>query len=150
VAHLAIHRCFRSREGTPVETSFVAELQDGAVVLWNNRFYPHVVSVGVGETLTWRNLDDTTHNVVAATFNDRSRSWSKFTTLEPEQSTAHTFPEQGVYEYQCTIHGESTMCGVVRVGRTAPFGNEFESPCADQYEDEEDQRRPGGGPPPGY
>jgi plastocyanin len=132
-----------SAAGEPVTDSFVARLREGVVVAWDNTFYPHQVDIAPGETVTWNNADDTTHNVVSATFNDQSESWGKFSTLDAGATTEHTFSERGVYEYQCTIHGQTTMCGIVTVGRVR-LDDDFESPCADQYEEDDDSSGGGG------
>jgi plastocyanin len=61
-------------------------------------FQPKRVVALVGDTLTWTNASGQTHTVTAD--DDSFDSGA----LEPGQSFAHTFAEQGAFTYYCTIH----------------------------------------------
>ena len=83
----------------------------------DNSFDPLQTSVDTGREVVWTNAGSTTHTVDSQTFHDVAEVWSiDADTLDPGDSTSFTFEESGVYEYSCSIHGGSNMCGVVLVG----------------------------------
>lgn len=75
-----------------------------------NCFMSTVTRVEVGDTVEWRNMDGTQHNVHS--------SAGFFGELPPKQAFAHTFNEPGVYPYVCTLH--PGMVGAVVVGDGVP------------------------------
>jgi plastocyanin len=70
-------------------------------------FAPGTADVLVGEPVTWVNDDGTAHDV--ATFADGFDSGR----MEAGARFSQTFPEQGTYQYHCTLH--RFMFGSVRV-----------------------------------
>ncbi len=99
---------------TPTETS-------GAFVAATNMddFDPKRVSIEPGETVTWKNTASgaySSHTVTNAQFHDKAAEWSMDESFSGGGRLTHTFETAGVYEYYCTVHGESSMCGVVLVG----------------------------------
>jgi len=98
------------------------------VEMANTAFDPVQASVDVGGTVEWVNEDDFQHDVTAAQFSDGAAAWDFQETLSNGQSTTHTFDSEGAYEYYCTVHGESSMCGVVVVGGVSYDGS---LPCQD-------------------
>lgn len=71
-----------------------------SVVLKNLRFSPSTVSIGRGQTVTWRWADrGTPHNVV-------SSSGSRFHSSSTKTSGTYTvrFTRTGSYSYVCTVH----------------------------------------------
>ncbi|MFB6089877.1 MAG: plastocyanin/azurin family copper-binding protein [Halobellus sp.] len=102
-------------DGGEAGTSTPAD--SGATVRLTDRsFQPMKIEVESGATVTWVNDDSFEHDVTAARFHDAAAEWSMSRTLASGERATHTFEEQGVYEYYCTIHGKSTMCGAVLVG----------------------------------
>ncbi|MFB6138054.1 MAG: plastocyanin/azurin family copper-binding protein [Halobacteriaceae archaeon] len=91
-------------------------------------FHPRAAAVAVGTTVEWVNRDAVSHDVTSARLTDDGVAWEFARTLAPEETARHTFDSAGAYEYYCTVHGESTMCGVVLVG-DASHGATL--PCAD-------------------
>lgn len=74
------------------------------VEMRGDRFYPEVLVVPPGATVTWVNLDPRTHSLASELFgHDVSRG----------TSFSFTFTEPGYYRYECTNH--RSMTGVVRV-----------------------------------
>ena len=70
------------------------------VILKNLRFSPSAVSIGRGQTVTWRWADGgTPHNVI-------STSGSRFHSSSTKVSGSYTvrFTRAGTYSYVCTIH----------------------------------------------
>jgi len=87
------------------------------VEMANTSFAPLRASVDPGTTVEWVNQDAFGHDVVSATFHDAATAWEfESDTLGEGGTTGHTFEEEGIYEYYCSIHGQSNMCGVVLVG----------------------------------
>jgi plastocyanin len=70
-------------------------------------FSPASVTVAVGDTVTWHNSGQATHN---ATADDGS---FKTPNLNPGQSASHRFSTAGTFTYVCTIH--PNMHGTIRV-----------------------------------
>jgi plastocyanin len=97
-------------------TTTVAGPED-LVGISGSTFAPMRLSVEPGAEVTWRNDDAYSHTLSAGQFHDKAVDWSKNERISPNGGQAkHTFEEAGVYEYYCSIHGKSEMCGVVLVG----------------------------------
>ncbi len=79
-------------------------------------FSPKRASVDPGQAVEWTNEESVGHDVTADAFTDQAADWEFAADLSEGESTTYTFEEAGVYEYQCTIHGASSMCGAVLVG----------------------------------
>jgi plastocyanin len=106
------------------EAAATISMQDG-------RFDPHTVSVQSGETVAWVNDDDVEHDVTTNLTNlqefhaeegaelgwtANATAWNFEKTVPPGGRVTNTFPNAGVYEFYCSIHGEDEMCGAVSVG----------------------------------
>lgn len=61
-------------------------------------FSPTTVTVKVGSTVTWTNLDEEPHTVFSATELFRSSA------LDTKDSFSYKFDKAGTYHYSCTIH----------------------------------------------
>jgi plastocyanin len=74
-------------------------------------FSPSTITVRVGDTITWTNVDTTfEHDVTFASFGSG--------TLSPGASYKHTFGKIGTFGYLCSIHGNKAK--VVVTGLTTP------------------------------
>ncbi|WP_136716061.1 cupredoxin domain-containing protein [Halorientalis salina] len=103
--------------GPPLPSGEVVEM-DGTA------FAPMELSVDPVTEVRWVNRDGVPHDVTSAQFNDGATAWEfESETLEQDEETAYTFEEAGTYEYYCSIHGQSTMCGVVLVGDAERAGS---------------------------
>jgi amicyanin len=71
---------------------------DPPVSIKDFAFGPQVVTIGVGDSVTWTNDDGAPHTV---TFKDGSAG-SK--SIFPNQTFARTFDKPGTYEYFCSFH----------------------------------------------
>jgi plastocyanin len=60
-------------------------------------FNPQIITVPVGTTVTWPNLDPVEHTVTSDTFVFDS-------SLAFNETFSYTFTEPGTYPYSCTIH----------------------------------------------
>ena len=89
---------------------------DTTITMVNTAFDPVRASVDPGTTVEWVNEDGFAHDVTSTRFHDSAAQWDIGEEVSSGGSVTHTFDGEGVYEYYCTIHGESTMCGVVLVG----------------------------------
>lgn len=87
------------------------------VVAESSSFKPLRLSVEPGVEVKWENEDSYAHTVDSAQFHDEARQWDKSKRISANGGeTTSTFDEAGVYEYYCTIHGKSKMCGAILVG----------------------------------
>jgi plastocyanin len=89
---------------------------DRTVTIQGFAFSPKTVSVNVGDTVTWRNNDDTAHTATDS---------GKFNTgdIGPGAAKSVTFKAAGTYSYICAIHPTMTGTVVVRAaggGGTTP------------------------------
>jgi plastocyanin len=73
----------------------------------NIAFSPADVTIKVGQTVTWTNLDGAQHDVVA---NDGA---FKSDLLDTGQTFSFTFPKAGVFNFYCSIHPQ--MKGTITV-----------------------------------
>jgi len=98
-------------------TSTVVEVNAGALVEISSsagsfRYEPETKQVKVGETVTWRNVDETKHTVTA----DKDQTVSfKSPTMATDSEFVQTFAEPGTYGYFCSIHGRDKMAGSITV-----------------------------------
>lgn len=81
---------------------------DNEVNIQNFAYNPSNITISVGETIKWINLDSAEHTV---TSNEGNELDSEF--LAQNEVYEHTFNEAGVYEYHCIPH--PWMTGVVSV-----------------------------------
>lgn len=91
-----------------------ARANSGHVVHIENFAYaPAELTIEVGDTVTWTNLDDQSHTATAT-----DGSWDS-ATLEQGASASITFTAPGTYDYLCTPH--PTMTGrIVVVAASSP------------------------------
>ena len=71
------------------------------------KFVPAAIVVEVGDTVSWTNHDDFTHNV---TFPGEPGL-----TMRPGETVTRAFPTAGSFAYQCSLHPRD-MNGTVTVG----------------------------------
>lgn len=100
---------------TGTTTTTVAQA-DTVVEMQDISFNPVRAEIGAGATVKWTNNDGFDHDVTSAQFHDKAASWDIAKTLGGGESVTHTFDSSGVFEYKCTIHGKSEMCGAILVG----------------------------------
>lgn len=109
--------------GTPAaaNTASCEVVPDVTVQVTSNVFTPADITINVGETVRWENIEGF-HNVNGsqATFPDNPDS---FTSGAASSGWVydHTFTVPGVYDYQCDPHANFGMVGTVTVeGSTEP------------------------------
>ena len=75
-----------------------ANAADAAVKIDNFTFGPQRLVVKAGTTVTWENVDDIPHTVVATDRSFRSKA------LDTNDKFSFTFTTPGTFEYFCSLH----------------------------------------------
>ncbi len=88
--------------GTPVSTN-VVDLPP------SYRFAPASITITAGETVTWTNNDNFTHNVQFTAGGPTSEPQ----TMEPGQDVQLEFPTAGTFDYICSLHPQDMRGSVV-------------------------------------
>jgi len=84
------------------------------VMIENYAFSPSSLSIKVGDTVTWTNMDTAPHTVTVSSGPVKFASPN----LQKGQSFTYTFTKAGTYQYYCAVHPD--MKGSVTVGGTSP------------------------------
>jgi plastocyanin len=71
-------------------------------------FEPMSVTIKVGGTVTWTQVDPTGHSVESD-----DGAWKTSNVLKPGQTFVHKFTKAGTYNYICGVH--NYMKGTVKV-----------------------------------
>jgi plastocyanin len=81
----------------------VSSAQKNQITIKDFAFAPAVLTVKVGDTVTWQNMDSATHSIGSTTFNNDSTT---FTSPDIAQSKTFSkkFDKKGTYDYYCGIH----------------------------------------------
>ncbi len=69
-------------------------------------FYPAVVMIARGGTVTWKQQDYDEHTVTGAGFDSGK--------LRQGETFSHTFNDVGTYEYRCSVHPSMTGKVIVK------------------------------------
>ena len=95
--------------GSPsVTANDQASATNTEVKIDNFSFGPQTVTVPVGATVTWTNLDDIPHTVVSTdgVFKSKVR--------DTDEKFSYTFTKAGTYSYFCSVHPKMTGQVVVK------------------------------------
>ena len=79
-----------------VEASATPAQTGTAVTIEGDKFSPAELTIKVGDTVTWTNLDSVNHTIVFDTFQS--------TSLKKNDTYQHTFDTAGTFDYICSIH----------------------------------------------
>ena len=79
-----------------------------AVKIDNFVFGPQTVTVPVGTTVTWTNVDDIPHTAVSTDGVFKSK------VMDTDEKFSYTFTKAGTYSYFCSIHPKMTGQVVVK------------------------------------
>ena len=85
-------------------TSAQEKMSTMEVKIDNFSFGPVALTVPVGTTITWTNLDDIPHTVVST---DDPKTF-KSKVLDTDEKFSFTFSKGGTYPYFCSIHPKMT------------------------------------------
>lgn len=86
-------------------------------IFWSTTAMSSTITIAPGDTVTWENRGNVTHNAHAD-----DGTWAS-PDLRPGQSYSRTFRQPGVYGYICTLHVVEQMFGTVIVAG-APAGTQ--------------------------
>jgi len=106
--------------GLTIPTAFAAEVivPEGSAVPGcedtDECWFPSVVTVGVGETVTWSNVDTAAHTVTSGTAADGPDGVFDSSLFMAGTTFDVTFDEAGTFDYFCMVH--PWMAGQVIVG----------------------------------
>ena len=81
---------------------------DAQIMIKNFDFMPMAVTVPVGGSVTWKNLDGEPHTVTSTDGTFRSEA------LDEDDTYSFRFTKPGVYKYICTIHPKMRATVTVR------------------------------------
>jgi plastocyanin len=90
---------------TQPQPSNPAQPVAAGVTIQNFSFQPSPLTVSVGTTVTWTNMDSVPHQIKSTAFNSSP--------LSQGQTYSFTFQGAGTYDYSCAIH--PTMHGQIIV-----------------------------------
>jgi len=79
-----------------------------AVKIDNFVFGPQTVTVPVGTTVTWTNVDDIPHTAVSTDGVFKSK------VMDTDENFSYTFTKTGTYSYYCSVHPKMTGKVVVQ------------------------------------
>lgn len=82
--------------------------QTNKVDITNFSFSPSSLTVKVGDTVTWENMDSTAHTVTGVSADGPNSG-----TLQKGQSYSFQFTKAGTYKYACKFH--PSMTGTITV-----------------------------------
>jgi plastocyanin len=92
-------------------------IKKGAATLGNQSYSPNPISIKVGSTVKWNNMDSTMHTVTSGVPNTVSSGElfdSGLTALiMPSKTYSHKFMNPGEFTYFCRVH--PTMVGKITV-----------------------------------
>jgi len=80
----------------------------GPIVMKNFNFMPMMVTVHVGDTVTWKNLDEEPHTVTSLDGLFRSGA------LDTGETFKFKFTKAGTFKYTCSIHPKMQAMVVVK------------------------------------
>ena len=72
------------------------------VMIENYQYSPSALSVHVGDSVTWTNMDQAPHTVTTSSGPEKISS----PTLQKGESFTFTFTKAGTYQYYCAVHPE--------------------------------------------
>ena len=92
--------CFAAFAGIGLAIALPASAAQGdaQVMIKNFDYMPMAVTVPVGGSVTWKNLDGEPHTVTSTDGSFRSEA------LDEDDTYTFKFTKPGVYQYVCTIH----------------------------------------------
>jgi plastocyanin len=109
---VAASLCARAETPSPTPaTRTAASPQAATVAIHNFMFSPVSMTVAVGTTVQWKNLDGEPHTVRGVDSSFASGA------LDQDDTFAFKFDKPGTYRYACSIHPQ--MVGTIVVNGTA-------------------------------
>jgi plastocyanin len=78
-----------------------------AVETGDDYYSPTLLTIKVGDTVTWTNVGGTAHTITS-----QDGSWGT-DDLEPDSTYSFTFSQAGTYQYRCLLHADHAPGTVV-------------------------------------
>ncbi|WP_410765002.1 plastocyanin/azurin family copper-binding protein [Haloferax sp. DFSO60] len=104
-------------ESPTTELQTTTESNEVIVAMVDVALSPMRFSIDPGTTVVWENREGLSHNVRSQQFHDVATEWDfQSETVGREGRVSYEFENEGIYEYDCGIHGSQAMCGVALVG----------------------------------
>jgi plastocyanin len=107
-AMLVLASCSSSAGTSPTVTDPPVGGDGSEIVIDSFTFAPNLLDVSIGDTIEWKNKQNTAHTSTSGVIG----GWSSGV-LQEGDSFSFTFTEAGQFPYSCTIH--PSMIGVVNV-----------------------------------
>lgn len=98
-----------------------SSMSANSIAIQNMAFNPTTLTVPVGTTVTWKNLDNVTHHIVSDTGAFESSD------LTNGQTFNFTFNKAGNYPYHCSIHPSMTGTIIVTASGVSTSGTSNQS-----------------------
>ena len=102
-------------------------------------FEPKQLTIKSGDTVTWVNAQDDTHEVMSESVPEGAQPFESPSLDKKDQKWSHTFTQSGTYEYHCHPHEALKMTGVIIVDKpseaqaTPPQGTTLTAEQATEY-----------------
>lgn len=92
-------------------TSLAAQANDTAIDQAGQKFSPDSVTIKAGDSMTFTNKDDVTHNIhiINAAGDSEDKGLQK-----PGENIKQTFDKAGEYQVRCSIHPKMKMTVTVQ------------------------------------
>ncbi len=103
-----------------------APASDASVMIMNYAFSPSSLTVAVGSTVTWTNMDTAPHTVTVSSGPVKFNS----PTLQKGDTFTYTFTTPGTYNYYCAVHPDMTAKVTVTGGTPTPTPTPTPSPSS--------------------
>jgi plastocyanin len=104
------------RSATPVAAIAPSASAAKHVMIQGYAYSPAALTVAVGDTVTWTNMDQAPHTVTVTSGPVKFAS----PTLQKGQSFTYTFTKPGTYQYYCAVHPDMTGTVTVQDKGAAP------------------------------
>jgi len=88
------------KAATPVAALAPTKAVTKQVMIENFVYSPAALTIAVGDTVTWTNMDEAPHTVTVTSGPEKFAS----PTLQKGETFTHTFTKAGTYQYYCAVH----------------------------------------------
>lgn len=102
IGYFGYKSIYKTSSNNSANSNTTSQTQPNTVSLENLSFQPGVLSISVGDEVTWTNNDSVTHTIVADDSSFQSEQ------LNSGSSFKNIFSKPGTYQYYCSIHPSMT------------------------------------------
>lgn len=90
-------------------------------------FEPNKLTIKSGDTVTWINAQDDTHNVMSESTPKGAKPFESPMLEKQGQSWSYVFTQSGTYSFHCHPHADAGMRGEIIVDTPSPSGEQASS-----------------------